>query len=101
MLKNEKENERLPERDSFVSDAIDFNTFDKLGFNDVGDSGMLIVDETPGKSKDVVTRASQIPITKRIDTKVLDWAGSKFACFRPIMQSWTDITQSVKPFSSV
>jgi hypothetical protein len=84
-----------------VSDAIDFNTFDKLGFNDFGDSGMLIMDETPGKSKDVVTRASQIPTKQRIDTKFLDWASSQFACFRPVMQSWTDITHSVKPFSSV
>lgn len=60
-----------------MSDAIDFNTFDKLGFNDFGDSGMLIMDETPGKSKDVVTRASQIPTKQRIDTKVLDWASSQ------------------------
>ena len=41
-----------PFHDSFVSDAIDFNTFEKLGFAEAGDSGMLIRDDTvPEKTK--------------------------------------------------
>jgi hypothetical protein len=45
MLPAEKETP-APERDSFISE-VDFNTFDKLGFNDFGDSGMLIKEDVP------------------------------------------------------
>lgn len=94
MLRFDKDPTPQPERDSFVSDAIDFETFDKLGFNEWGDSGMLIKDETPQKKEE-----SKQPQPDKIN-HLLSWASSQFACFTPIMQSWTDITKSEKPFSS-
>jgi hypothetical protein len=57
-----------------VSDAIDFNTFDKLGFADPGDSGMLIRDDAHETKK---APAKDTPKNQpRLDTKVLSWASS-------------------------
>lgn len=95
MLRPEKETPQ-PERDSFVSDAIDFNTFDKLGFQDFGDSGMLIKEDIPPQKTDANPQPEEGAVTR-----ILHWASSQFACFTPVMQSWTDITSSEKPFSSV
>lgn len=64
-----------PFHDSFVSEAIDFDTFEKLGFADAGDSGMLIRDDAePEKKKTTPREPTQK--NERLDTKVLNWASS-------------------------
>jgi hypothetical protein len=66
----EKETPMGPERDSFVSNAGDIDTFENLkNFND---SALLIRDDPP-KKKEVAKPVAPPP---RLDTKILSWASS-------------------------